>query len=61
VKVERWVPRWMAFPPSAYTERGGVGTVEALATVEAARVVPDEPDPDAPISGALPAPETLAA
>ena len=26
-KVEHWVPRWMAFPPSAYTERGGVGTV----------------------------------
>ncbi|WP_278377266.1 ParB/RepB/Spo0J family partition protein [Sphingobium yanoikuyae] len=23
-----WVPRWMAFPPSAYTERGGVGSVE---------------------------------
>ena len=28
-KREGWVPRWMAFPPSAYTERGGVGTVEA--------------------------------
>jgi ParB family chromosome partitioning protein len=28
-KVERWVPRWMAFPPAAYTERGGVGTVRA--------------------------------
>lgn len=26
-KVEGWVPRWMAFPPSAYTDRGGVGTV----------------------------------
>jgi ParB family chromosome partitioning protein len=26
-KIERWVPRWMAFPPSAYTERGGVPTV----------------------------------
>lgn len=26
-KVEGWVPRWMAFPPSAYTGRGGVGTV----------------------------------
>lgn len=25
--VENWVPRWMAFPPSAYTERGGVPTV----------------------------------
>jgi ParB family transcriptional regulator, chromosome partitioning protein len=28
-KVERWVPRWMAFPPSAYTTRGGVATVTA--------------------------------
>ncbi|MEH6759231.1 MAG: chromosome partitioning protein ParB, partial [Parasphingorhabdus sp.] len=28
-KKESWVPRWMAFPPSAYTTRGGVGTVAA--------------------------------
>jgi ParB family chromosome partitioning protein len=28
-KVENWVPRWMAFPPAAYTTRGGVGTVSA--------------------------------
>src|SRR5690554_597136 len=28
-KREHWIPRWMAFPPSAYTERGGVGTVAA--------------------------------
>ncbi len=28
-KVEHWVPRWMRFPPEAYTERGGVGTVAA--------------------------------
>ncbi|WP_341713720.1 ParB/RepB/Spo0J family partition protein [Erythrobacter sp.] len=28
-KVERWVPRWMAFPPAAYSERGGVATVGA--------------------------------
>lgn len=27
-KVDGWVPRWMAFPPSAYIDRGGVGTVE---------------------------------
>ena len=26
-KVEAWVPKWMTFPPTAYTERGGVGTV----------------------------------
>jgi ParB family chromosome partitioning protein len=33
-KVERFVPRWMRFPPSAYTSRGGVGTVSRAATVE---------------------------
>lgn len=38
-KVERWVPRWMQFPPSAYTTRGGVGTVAAHAKVVAARDV----------------------
>jgi len=26
-KVEGWVPRWLAFPPAAYTERGGVNAV----------------------------------
>ena len=36
-KAERWVPRWMAFPASAYTERGGVGTVTAHAKAKAAR------------------------
>lgn len=44
-KAERWVPRWMAFPASAYTERGGVGTVAAHAKAEAAR--PAEPQPEA--------------
>jgi ParB family chromosome partitioning protein len=28
-KVEGWVPKWMSFPPSAYTERGGVDTIPA--------------------------------
>jgi ParB family chromosome partitioning protein len=32
-KVEPWVPRWMAFPPAAYTTRGGVGSVTAAARV----------------------------
>ena len=44
-KVERWVPKWLGFPASAYTDRGGVGTVTAHAKVEAART--PEPDPDA--------------
>jgi ParB family chromosome partitioning protein len=43
-KVERWVPKWLAFPASAYTARGGVGTIAAHARVEAART--PEPDPD---------------
>lgn len=30
-KVEGWVPKWMAFPPAAYTGRGGVGTVSRAA------------------------------
>jgi len=56
-KVENWVPRWMAFPPSAYTTRGGVGTVKAHAKVVAARCADDEPDPTAPGTAlALPAP-----
>lgn len=48
-KVENWVPRWMVFPPSAYTQRGGVATVAAanravwLAEPEA----PLDPDPAA--------------
>jgi ParB family chromosome partitioning protein len=44
-KVERWVPKWLGFPASAYTARGGVGTVAAHAKVEAARS--PEPNPDA--------------
>jgi ParB family chromosome partitioning protein len=57
-KVESWVPRWMAFPPSPYTQRGGVGTVAAHAKAEAAREIDrfdgDDPDPAAP--GAVLAP-----
>ena len=36
-KVGSWVPRWLAFPPAAYTARGGVGSVEAHAKVAMAR------------------------
>ncbi|RYE64590.1 MAG: chromosome partitioning protein ParB [Oxalobacteraceae bacterium] len=36
-KVEGWVPRWMVFPPSAYTARGGVGSVAAAERAAAAR------------------------
>ena len=56
-KVERWAPRWMRFPPSAYTGRGGVGTIAAHAKVEAARLTGPLPDPDAPAPVVLPVPD----
>jgi ParB family chromosome partitioning protein len=59
-KVGGWVPKWMAFPPAAYTARGGVGTVAAHAKVAAARTRDDDPDPTAPggvIALPAPAPE----
>jgi ParB family chromosome partitioning protein len=60
-KVEKWVPKWMAFPPSAYTARGGVGTVDKAQAVAAART-PDKPDPSDPGNVlALPAPKPDAA
>lgn len=48
-KVEQWVPRWMAFPPSAYTQRGGVATVAAAnrAPWLAESDAPVDPDPAA--------------
>ncbi|WP_434405949.1 ParB/RepB/Spo0J family partition protein [Sphingobium sp. DN12] len=45
-QVERWVPRWIAFPPNAYTARGGVATVTAHAKVMAARDQAAQPDPE---------------
>lgn len=41
-KVGRWVPRWMRFPPAAYTTRSGVASVAA-----AARAMRIGPDPEA--------------
>ncbi|WP_109806784.1 ParB/RepB/Spo0J family partition protein [Sphingosinithalassobacter portus] len=43
-KVEGWVPKWMAFPPAAYTERGGVATVGRAASVAGLAPSP-EPEP----------------
>ncbi|MCX8478000.1 MAG: ParB N-terminal domain-containing protein [Sphingomonas sp.] len=58
-RVERWVPGWMAFPATAYTVRGGVGSVRAAALVAAARVEDDEPEPSGPGALlALPAPDS---
>jgi ParB family chromosome partitioning protein len=57
-RVAHWVPKWMAFPPSAYTARGGVGTVAAHAIAAAALERPERPQPDPSAPGgtaALPA------
>jgi ParB family chromosome partitioning protein len=53
-KCARWVPRWMAFPPAAYTERGGVAMVTAAQRAKG--MVGDKPPPEqegscAPSSG----------
>jgi len=48
-KRDRWVPRLMAFPPSAYSARGAVGTVETHQRVEVTRaqlVQASQPDMD---------------
>ena len=49
-KRDHWVPRWMAFPPTAYTERGGVATVAAANRVrwQAEAEEPNDPAPQAP-------------
>ena len=49
-KRDHWVPRWMAFPPSAYTERDGVATVAAANRVrwQAEAEEPTDPGPQAP-------------
>jgi len=46
-KAEPWVPQWMAFPPSAYTDRGGVGSVKSARRVAHELAVPAAPEPDA--------------
>jgi ParB family chromosome partitioning protein len=51
-KVERFVPRWMVFPPSAYTQRGGVATVSRAAEVEGLFAPEPEPQPDAELAHA---------
>jgi ParB family chromosome partitioning protein len=40
------VPQWMAFPPTAYTSRGGVGSVKAAARVAFDLSAPAYLDPD---------------
>jgi ParB family chromosome partitioning protein len=44
-KVDGWVPKWMGFPPAAYTGRGGVGTVARAA--QQVELTEPKPQPDA--------------
>jgi len=60
-KVAGWVPRWMRFPPTAYTARGGVGSVAAQERLEAARQQPDGADTDLEQDQAPAEPERIAA
>lgn len=48
-KVVGWVPRWMAFPPGAYTDRGGIGTVARAAQI--ASLTAPEPSREEEASG----------
>jgi len=70
-KVESWVPRWMAFPSAAYTQRGGVATFdrhahfgerqteEAEACHQVERQVEDERAAYASAENEMPEPGTL--
>jgi len=40
-KAEGWLPRWFAFPPSGYTERGGIGCVERSESIAALVAQPE--------------------
>jgi len=51
-QVTGWVPRWMRFPPSSYTERGGAGSVRANALVAAIKAdAAADPDPALEVTG----------
>jgi len=50
-KREGWVPRWMAFPPAAYTMRGAVGTVDQAERAAVSIVQNEAMDFDADMSG----------
>ena len=45
IKVEGWVPGWMAFPPRAYTGRGGVGSVSRAEWLAPLLSPPADPEP----------------
>lgn len=52
-KVTSWVPRWLRFPASGYTERGGIGSVRRTASAAGAMAsVSAAPKTDKPEAGA---------
>jgi ParB family chromosome partitioning protein len=59
-KIAAWVPKWMAFPPAAYTARGGVGTVAAHRelVLPEAEVSPDDATASDAEAGGDTGPET---
>lgn len=58
VRIEGWVPRWLRFPASSYTQRGGVASVSRTASAEQAMALPDAADTQANVD---PAPLSQAA
>ena len=56
-KAEPWVPQWMTFPPSAYTARGGVGSVTSAGRVRHVLAVSSESEPVLEQSSATPSDE----
>src|SRR5690606_31236570 len=53
-KAEGWVPRWLRFPASGYTARGGVGAASRSAAVAGLSVgegQANEPGPDGQDAG----------
>jgi ParB family chromosome partitioning protein len=45
-KIEGWLPKWFAFPPSGYTERGGIGCVERSTAIAGLLPPPVESVPE---------------
>ncbi len=46
-KTEGWLPKWLAFPPSGYTDRGGIGCVKRSERIAALATMPEiEEEPE---------------
>lgn len=52
-RVEGWVPRWMRFPASGYTPRGGVGAADRSTVVAPLLAPAPATDPDADLGSAI--------